>query len=126
MRVRERGSLRVVMAALMSLLCGGAETEKPGWKLTFHDEFDGTALDRDRWAERFTVVPSYFVFQDGIIHLRMDRDAPVHRPNIKQRISGIETRRAGKPFAQQYGWFEIRARCALGSGLGCSFWLSPM
>src|SRR5207245_1046234 len=41
------------------------------------------------------------------------------------RISGIETGRAPKPFAQQYGWFEIRARCAKGSGLACAFWLSP-
>jgi beta-glucanase (GH16 family) len=104
--------------------------EKPGWTLTFHDEFDGPELDRDNWITFYrgnSSLPAHYVIRDGMLHLRMDRDAPPPRsPGSNDRVSGIETRRAGKPFAQQYGWFELRARCCKGSGMQSAWWMTPI
>src|SRR5439155_20646536 len=104
--------------------------DKPGWTLTFHDEFDGPQLDLNKWIPRYRgmeALPANYVIQDGILHLRMDRDLPGPRsPGGKDRVTGIETRRSRRPFAQQYGLFELRARCCKGSGIQSAWWLSPM
>jgi beta-glucanase (GH16 family) len=106
-----------------------ADAQKPGWKLTFDDEFNGATLDTQRWNTNYrgnASLPANYVLTDGILHLRIDRDAPPPRGDGGGRVSGIETRRSGQPFAQQYGWFEVRARCHKGAGVACAFWLSPL
>src|SRR5262249_23011828 len=30
-----------------------ADWDKPGWQLTFHDEFDGSAIDGASWVKRY-------------------------------------------------------------------------
>jgi beta-glucanase (GH16 family) len=137
MRIGHWGRLGPGTAALLALAvvgCAGAPApqawQKPGWTLTFHDEFDGGSLDHDKWCTNYRAnpaLPAHYVVYDGVLHLRMNRDLPPpRRPGSNDRVSGIETRSAGKPFAQQYGWFEIRARCAPGSGTQSAFWLSPL
>src|SRR5262245_58487876 len=84
-------------------LKGGLERE--GWTLTFHDEFDGPALDLDRWNAFYRnnkSLPANYVIEDGVLHLRMDADKPPSRGGNSGRVSGIETRDAPVPFAQQY------------------------
>jgi len=106
-----------------------ADPQKPGWTLTFHDEFDRPTLNTDEWIAYYRnnkSLPAHYVIDDGVLHLRMDRDAPGSRGGNAGRVSGIETRRSPKSFAQQYGYFELRARCAKGSGVQSAFWLSPL
>jgi hypothetical protein len=103
-----------------------AKWHKLGWNLTFHDEFDGQTVDREKWSFRFKTIPSLCVLQDGIGHLRFEKDFPPTSPGGSGRISGLESRRTIKPLAQQYGYFELRARCHKGPGGQCAFWLSPV
>lgn len=102
--------------------------DKPGWTLVFHDEFEKPDLDLYKWIPRYRgmeVLPANYLIENGILHLRMDKDRPPMRgPN--DRVCGIETRRSRRPFAQQYGLFELRAKCAKGSGMQSAWWMSPM
>ena len=106
-----------------------AGSEKPGWKLTFADEFNGVALDPDKWEQHYRgnqSLPANAIVKDGGLHLRIDQKLPTTRPGANDRVSGIETRKSKQNFAQQYGLFEIRARCPKGSGYQAAFWLSPL
>lgn len=110
-----------------------SETEKQGWMLTFNDEFNESELDPVRWILSYRNrkgLEANYTLEDGVLHLRIDK----HKPGIykgKTRVSSIQTGIANPPlgilnFAQQYGWFEIRARCPQGSGLHSAFWMSPV
>lgn len=114
------------------------EVEKPGWVLTFHDEFDGPELDTAKWHTFYRDSKAIYVIKEGILHLRIDKTLPKAGAN-KQRVSSIQTVAGrnvwpkvgkewpgGRPFSQRYGWFEIRARCCKGSGRCSAFWMMPV
>ena len=134
----------------------GADTpvpplDKPGWKLTFHDEFDRPQLNDMYWfsayrsgrKEYFSRIghPSrwvdhnaYWVIEDGILKLRIDEKLPFRPLKSTPCVSCIQTsdHRFGATtaeyqildkFAQKYGWFEIRCKCPRGEGLLSAFWL---
>lgn len=102
---------------------------KPGWTLTFNDEFDGPKLDRTKWYDYYRDAQAHYVINDGILHLRIDKDKPQPKRNKTFKVSSIQTFggemgwKKGKPFLQKYGWFEIRCRTTEGSGRHCAFWL---
>ena len=111
---------------------------KPGWVLTFHDEFDGPELDTGRWHTFYRDVKAIHVIKEGILYLRIDETLPEPGANKTQRVSSIQTVPGkkvwpevgkqwphGKTFTQQYGWFDVRARCAKGNGRSSGFWLMP-
>jgi beta-glucanase (GH16 family) len=117
---------------------GAPQLEKPGWRLTFHDEFDGSQLDPDKWQDHFPAWHSstrdgrthgkrelQYYARDGYeiaggrIWLRAQRRARGGKPFTSGMICT-----AGR-FAQKYGWFEIRARFPKGQGLWSAFWLLP-
>ncbi|MCL2495419.1 MAG: glycoside hydrolase family 16 protein, partial [Oscillospiraceae bacterium] len=58
-------------------------------------------------------------FRDGSLVLRIDRDSEMWRDSDGLYVSGIHTN--GK-FAQQYGYFEIRAKSQTGGGIHTAFW----
>jgi len=106
--------------------------EAKGWKLTFHDEFEGKALDSALWIDsypdnvrthsnseqQYYATDGYFV-DKGVLHLKGERRSMGGMPYT----SGIVTT-YGK-FAQQFGWFEIRCRMPKGKGMWPAFWLLP-
>ena len=68
--------------------------EKPGWTLTFNDDFDGVHLKdrnwyqsyragRKNWFRRMGIVSRFddpdanYVIEDGVLKLRIDRDVPL-------------------------------------------------
>lgn len=78
------------------------------WELTFRDEFDGDALDRNVWASSEGYrPPENNVVADGVLHqtTRHHKD-----PNAKYQwtMAHIRTRE----FTQQYGYFEARMKYA--------------
>ncbi len=124
---------------------------KPGWKLTFHDEFDGPKLSDMYWfagyrsgrkeylkrigkESRWADPNAHFVLENGLLRLRIDDNLPA-RPSKEDRcVSSIQTSdhcfgattrefQVLDKFAQKYGWFEIRCRMPAGSGLHSAFWL---
>lgn len=146
--------LLLIVTAGSQLIAADALTprlEKPGWRLTFHDEFDGPKLNDWYWFPAYrsgrkvyfarTGHPSrwhdpnaHYVFEDGLLKLRIDEKLPTRLNKSDRCVSSIQTsdHRYGATandyqildeFAQKYGWFEIRCRMPSGSGLHSAFWL---
>lgn len=124
---------------------------KPGWTLTFHDEFDRPQLNDMYWfpayrsgrKEYFQRIghPSrwhdhnaHTVIEDGCLKLRIAETLPWRPDKSTPCVSCVQTsdHRFGATtdevqildkFAQKYGWFEVRCRCPRGSGIMSAFWL---
>ncbi len=124
---------------------------KPGWELTFHDEFDRPVLDDYFWFSSYRAGRGEYLrrigkdarwyddnahcdFGNGTLKLRVDRTRPWRPTPITPCVSCITTsdHRIGKSineirifdkFSQKYGYFEMRAKCVKGSGWMCAFWL---
>ena len=134
--------LRLVGAALLPLLlCGAAgraraqqrETgAKPGWNLTFHDEFNGAKLDAAKWIDSYPdnnrthsngeqqyYAPDGYYLKNGSLHLKAEKRTMGGMPYT----SGMATS-YGK-FAQTFGYFEIRVKVPKGKGYWPAFWLLP-
>ncbi|HXH19814.1 MAG TPA: glycoside hydrolase family 16 protein [Chitinophagales bacterium] len=114
--------------------------QKAGWQLTFHDEFNNSILDRNKWNTRFywsdgtehhgRYMPEnpkeyyrddFFEFTDSTIKLKSDTlKMKVHAREIKYSCSMID---CSKSFEQQYGYFEIRSRNPTSPGFWPAFWL---
>lgn len=125
--------------------------EKPGWKLTFQDEFDRPQLNDMYWfaayrsgrkeyfqrigkASRWTDHNAHYVIENGVLKLRIDERLPFRADKSVPCVSCIQTsdHRFGATteeyqildkFAQKHGWFEIRCRGPRGEGLLTAFWL---
>jgi beta-glucanase (GH16 family) len=105
---------------------------KPGWNLTFHDEFAESVLDRRYWAdcgahgerthgddEQEYYAPDGYTLSGGCLHLNAERRAEGGKPYTSAMIQSYGH------FAQVYGWFEIRAKFPAGKGMWPAFWLLP-
>jgi beta-glucanase (GH16 family) len=125
--------LRVVFCVLVLMLAappGRADRNlnHPGYTLTWHDEFDGPALNASRWnvavgynnanneLEYYSTSNVYV--DNGRLVLESDRTL-----NDGQTVytSGKVTS-AGK-FDQTYGWFEWSGQIPAGQGLWPAYWM---
>lgn len=108
-----------------------ADAARPGWTLTFHDEFDGKVLDTSKWLDRYWhgrthsnnekqyYAPDGYKVEDGCLKLIAQRRSMGGMPYTSGMVCSFES------FAQQYGYFEIRARFPRGQGMWPAFWLLP-
>jgi beta-glucanase (GH16 family) len=91
----------------------------------FADEFSGTQLDTTRWdttypsgdAERQAYQPDALTVSGGLLRIAATARPAQGHPYTSGIITTQDT------FAQQYGYFEIRARVPHGQGLWPAFWL---
>ena len=116
-------------------MCYSAESkDKPGWKLTFQDEFDGNALNIQKWnpndpwgRERNNELQAYvtnaFEVKDGILLIRAEKREAFYDGKRRAFTSGMMA--TYRKFSQEYGRFEIRCRVPKGKGLWPAFWLLP-
>lgn len=139
------------LGVAMAMGAPAPPAEKPGWKLTFQDEFDRPQLNDMYWfpayrsgrkeyfkrighPSRWTDHNAHTVIEDGVLKLRIDEKLPFRANKSVPCVSCVQTsdHRFGATteeyqildkFAQKYGWFEIRCRCARGEGLLNAFWL---
>jgi beta-glucanase (GH16 family) len=105
--------------------------ERPGWTLTFHDEFDGSTLDTSKWLDRYWhgrthsnneqqyYAPDGYEVRDGSLRLIARRREMGGMPYTSGMVCGFDR------FAQEYGRFEIRAKFPPGKGMWPAFWLLP-
>lgn len=128
------------MLALGLVFCGATlsarparadSTDKPGWKLTFHDEFDGAQLDPAKWDDHYWsgrthsnneleyYAPDGYEVTGGLLRLQGERREMAGHEYTSGMISSFGH------FAQQYGYFEIRAKFPKGKGFWPAFWLLP-
>ena len=139
--------VRRIAARLPADACGPRPRKDANavWSCTFHDDFDGAALDRGRWA---TVTayssgnfigagacylddPSVVSVAGGALHLSVrSLPAPTICPTgnpvlFSSNAAGMVS--TSGLFSQQYGRFEARYRSAAVSGPGLqeAFWLWP-
>jgi beta-glucanase (GH16 family) len=126
--------LAVALSAIFAPKNAAGQTAKPGWKLTFQDEFDGPALDLKKWnpndpwgRERNQELQAYvtnaFEVKDGVLHIRAEKREAFYSGKQRAYTSGMMT--THRKFSQQYGRFEIRCRVPKGKGLWPAFWLLP-
>ena len=124
----------VLSLAELPPLPAGQTLDLSRFTLTWQDEFDGDALDSEKWGGHG--------FREGA-HKRRDgwwaletlevRDGMLHIPSFYSEEGvaggpagyyscGIDTR--GR-FEQQFGYFEVRCMLPKGQGLWSAFWLMP-
>ena len=92
----------------------------PGYRMVWHDEFDGAALDTARWTayagprrDARNSVDAVTV-ANGLLTITTYTEAGVHRTGF------IDTARR---FLATFGWFEARMRFESAPGEWGAFWL---
>jgi len=135
-----RSSLRrtIVLTLLLALVIGPAgcasPAQRPGWKLTFDDEFDGGGLDLKKWnpndpwgRERNDELQAYvtnaFQVGGGFLRIQAEKREAFYSGKQRSITSGMMTTYGN--FSQEYGRFEIRCRVPKGKGMWPAFWLLP-
>lgn len=118
--------------AAAPLAPAAASWAKAGWTLTFHDEFNGSSLNRTRWIDSYAhgdrthgaaeleyYAPNNVTLSGGMLHLTAEKQPDHGKPYTSGMICSYGH------FAQTYGWFEIRCRVPAGKGFWPAFWLLP-
>ncbi len=105
------------------------DSNKAGWYLIWHDEFETQAIDNSKWRvedaalvkndELQYYTPEDAYVDDGVLVLR-SQERPM---GGRQYTSGlVET---VDRFSQKYGRFEIRAKLPRSKGMWPAHWLLP-
>ena len=109
-----------------------APWERAGWIIVWHDEFEGSQLDRANWTfdlggsgwgnaewEAYTDRPENIRVEDGmlVIEAREEKATVSGRPYSSARIKtqGLH--------AWQYGRIEARMKLPYGQGIWPAFWM---
>jgi beta-glucanase (GH16 family) len=105
-------------------------TAPPGWTLDWHDEFDGTALDKTKWVpetgagkwgnrelEFYTARPDNLRVAGGnlVIEARREEYGGSHYTSARIKTAGLVER--------TYGRYEARIRIPRGQGIWPAFWM---
>ncbi|MEO6983364.1 MAG: glycoside hydrolase family 16 protein [Edaphobacter sp.] len=133
-----RSPLKLACLGLLLLSSFAARAAKPGWHLTWSDEFNGpngSAPDPANWSieiggkgygnneqETYTDRPANLQQKDGnlvITALKEDRTGPDNIPR-HYTSARINTQ---KRFTQKYGRFEASIQLPIGKGIWPAFWL---
>jgi beta-glucanase (GH16 family) len=154
------GFRRVHLAALLGVLLVPAATMPAGaedgplgqtgdWERVFTDEFNGPALDAEKWTlcywwdnngctnlgtgEREWYMPANTSVEDGHLKLTARKESVIgHEGREFDFTSGMVT--TGRYYVERYrparfatrrGYVEIRAKVPFGQGLWPAFWLLP-
>lgn len=127
-------ALLVVLAACAQApFAGPAATPiavPAGWKLAWHDEFAGAAIDRANWtfdqggggwgngeAEYYTERPENARIEGGmlVIEARQEKYEGSYYTSARLKTQGLQ--------AFQYGRIEARLKVPVGAGLWPAFWM---
>ena len=118
-----------------------------GWKLVWHDEFDGPEVDKTKWdfdrgngfqteskqyvggwgndeLEFYTNRPENVFVKDGMLHIRAVKES---YKGFQYTSARLNTRKkdGGPLFNKKYGRFEFRAKLPIGRGIWPALWMRP-
>ncbi len=108
-----------------------ADWDKPGFTLTFQDEFDGADVDATKWVKRYkwgeaqingelqAYVDDAFQVQGGLLGIVGEQRTGSYAGQTFQYTSGVLC----SVHEQTYGYFEARLEVPAGQGLWPAFWL---
>jgi beta-glucanase (GH16 family) len=154
--MKSAGLLKASKLTAALLLCGAsapeaqviAPLEGNGWELVWEDEFEGTALDRDKWtpevscwgggnSERqcYTDRTDNIAVENGLLLLKAKKErfvgparppeiADNPNPSITQSHTSGKVRTIGL-HAWRYGRIEVRAKVPPGQGTWPAVWMMP-
>jgi beta-glucanase (GH16 family) len=107
----------ILIAFTSPIVCQAAAPEKPGWELSFDDEFDGEKIDPSKWEvqNKGDRLAKNVTVSNGLCHLMTSKDGQ------DWSTAYLTT----KAFRQKYGYFEVRMRIGAATGLNNAFWLYP-
>jgi beta-glucanase (GH16 family) len=114
------------MVLLISPLAGG-QTQTPGWTLVWNDEFDGTALDLDKWTPESTTNPAnnerqaYLPQQVTVSGGNM----VITSENVPFANKQYQSGRVHSNYVQRHGRWEVRADLPTSRGMWPAIWLLP-
>ncbi|HXC35661.1 MAG TPA: glycoside hydrolase family 16 protein [Candidatus Acidoferrales bacterium] len=128
------GAIWPFVALTVILTIGLAQNQaRAGWNLVWDDEFNGTAIDTNRWTfetgnhggwgnnelEFYTDRPNNACVSDGVLHIvaRHESTNGCAFTSARMKSEGL--------FAQKYGRFEFRAKFPQGKGYWPALWLMP-
>ena len=109
---------------------GGGVTQKAGWRLTFDDEFSGSALDTRKWTasegtfENRSEPVQYFLPSSVSVGQGRLRLASENRSSHGREYTSGEIRTLDK-FCQLYGRLEVRCRFPTPPGAWSAVYLLP-
>jgi beta-glucanase (GH16 family) len=130
----------------IALICAGvawlpastAQAAGAGWRMTWHDEFDGAGVDPTKWLfengtqepggpsnwgnnelEYYTNRSNNVYISNGSLHIRAQKEefGGMHYTSARMKTKGL--------FSQTYGRFEWGATLPLGQGLWPALWMMP-
>jgi beta-glucanase (GH16 family) len=129
-----RATLAIATALAVTALeapARAANWDKPGWQLTFQDEFDGADVDTTKWVKRYkwgeaqingelqAYVDDAFQLAGGVLTIAGDKRAATYAGQTFQYASGVLC----SVHQQTYGYFEARLKVPAGQGMWPAFWL---
>ena len=127
-----RAWVAVAAAGAVAPGCAGQPApipERPGWRLVWHDEFDGPTLDAGKWrVEHAALVKNQELqfytedevyLEDGCLVLR-SRERDLGGRAYTSGLVDTQDR-----FAQVFGRFEVRAQLPKGQGIWPAHWMLP-
>ncbi|RMG68468.1 MAG: glycoside hydrolase family 16 protein, partial [Calditrichaeota bacterium] len=108
----------------------------PGWRLVWHDEFDGTSLDESSWDYQTGDGCDIGLCGWGNNELQWYQKANVQVSGGFLKITARKEEVSGHPYTSArirtahkqdwtYGRFEVRARLPRGKGLWPAIWMLP-
>lgn len=124
-------ALLVASYLLAPTIARAADSDRPGWRLTFQDEFEGSSLDSGKWGKRFkwgqspinnelqAYVDDAFQLQGGMLTIVGDKRTATYGGQSFNYASGL----IASVFKQKYGYFEAKLKVPAGQGLWPAFWL---
>ncbi|MBZ5727099.1 MAG: glycoside hydrolase family 16 protein [Acidobacteriia bacterium] len=120
---------------LPALTAARAADSPAGWKLTWHDEFDGARLDAGKWVyvaggggfgnhelESYTSRPQNIHIEGGMLVIKAIKESYTGADGVARGFTSARIHTHGK-FAQRYGRFEARIRIPYGQGIWPAFWM---
>lgn len=137
---------KLILIPAMILACslcvasqtGGAVTARPGWKLVWSDEFngsDGSQIDSSKWVmetggngwgndelEYYTARPENSFLQSGNLVIKAVQEKYTGIDGVSRDYTSARLKTQGK-FAQKYGRFEARIKIPRGQGIWPAFWM---
>jgi beta-glucanase (GH16 family) len=124
------GAVLAACGAVARSLAATPIPEPPGWKLVWHDEFDGTEIDTANWtydigaggwgngeAQYYTSRPENARVENGmlVIDARQEKYQDSYYTSARLKTQGLQS--------FQYGRIEARLRVPSGDGMWPAFWM---
>jgi beta-glucanase (GH16 family) len=127
-----------VNCAIAAAQTPAKQSARPGWTLTWSDEFngtDGSPVDTSKWVtetggngwgnqelEYYTTRPDNAFQQGGNLVIKAIQEKYTGKDGVTRDYTSARLKTEGR-FSQKYGRFEARIKIPQGQGIWPAFWM---